>query len=71
MPQEDNTKHTPYSLARKQRPAKDLPPSDNKTITPEYLLNHQNHFDPNVYTPEGVRRNIQGNVSSDTAESKA
>ena len=44
----------------------DLPASDGKTITPKYLLGHQNHFDPNVYTPEGVPRTKQGSVSADT-----
>lgn len=29
-----------------------LPESDKKTLTPKYLLGHENHFDPNTYTPE-------------------
>jgi len=29
-----------------------LPESDKKTLTPRYLLSHENRFDPNVYTPE-------------------
>jgi predicted GNAT family acetyltransferase len=29
-----------------------LPESDKKTLTPAYLLKHENHFDPNVVTPE-------------------
>jgi hypothetical protein len=47
-----------YSVARKQRSAK-LPESDKKTLTPQYLLNHENHFDPNVFTPEQM---IKGGV---------
>jgi hypothetical protein len=49
-------------------PPKDpeLPVSDAKTLTPKYLLGHQNHFDPNTYTPEGVLRDKRGAVSSDT-----
>ncbi len=38
-----------YAVARQ---ARKLPESDKKTITPKYLLNHENHFDPNVVTPE-------------------
>lgn len=30
-----------------------LPPSDKKTITPKYLLGHENHFDPMVYGTPG------------------
>jgi len=43
-----------YALAHKARMKKGdvVPPSDGKTLTPSYLLNHQNHFDPNVRTPE-------------------
>jgi len=33
-----------------------LPESDKKTITPKYLLDHENRFDPNVYTPEQLIR---------------
>lgn len=29
-----------------------LPESDKKTLTPKYLLSHENHFDSNTYTPE-------------------
>lgn len=29
-----------------------LPSSDKKTLDPTYLLGHENHFDPNTYTPE-------------------
>lgn len=50
MPQEQSQ----YKYARKQRKLKEPPvmePSDKKTLTPKYLLEHQNHFDPNVYTP--------------------
>lgn len=28
-----------------------LPESDRKTLTPQYLLEHENRFDPNVYDP--------------------
>jgi hypothetical protein len=38
--------------ARKQEAP--LPESDKHTLTPNYLLSHQNHFDPNVYTPEDM-----------------
>jgi hypothetical protein len=38
-----------YALARQ---ARKLPESDKKTLTPKYLLQHENHFDPNVLTPE-------------------
>lgn len=48
-----------YELARqKRRPTNPLkrsavlPPSDKKTLTPKYLLQHENHADPNVVTPE-------------------
>jgi hypothetical protein len=36
---------------RKQTSGK-LPESDKKTLSPGYLLQHENHFDPNVFTPE-------------------
>jgi len=45
-----------------------LPASDAKTLTPKYLLGHQNHFDSNVYTPEGVLRTKTGMVSPDTTK---
>jgi hypothetical protein len=32
----------------------DLLPSDKKTLDPKYLLQHENRFDPNVYTPEQI-----------------
>lgn len=66
-------KKPPYALARQQRAPKDpeLPPSDAKTLTPDYLLTHQNHFDPNVYTPEGVLRNKRGYVSPDTTQTRS
>ena len=38
--------------ARKQVSDGKLPESDRKTLTPQYLLNHENHFDPNTHTPE-------------------
>jgi hypothetical protein len=38
-----------YAVARQ---ARKLPESDKKTLNPKYLLNHENHFDPNSYTPE-------------------
>lgn len=44
-----------YAHARAARKAEGaLPPSDKKTIDPRYLLQHENHFDPNTYTPEGL-----------------
>lgn len=33
-----------------------LPASDRRTIDPQYLLGHENRFDPNVYTPEDLIR---------------
>ena len=42
-----------YALAHQARKQEGkLPESDKKTLTPGYLLNHENHFDPNTYTPE-------------------
>jgi hypothetical protein len=41
-----------YALARQTRKEGTLPPSDKKTLTPKYLIQHENHFDPNTYTPE-------------------
>lgn len=71
-----DTKDAPYSLAHKERKEqapqasapkdKELWPSDKKTLTPGYLLNHTNHFDPNTYQPEDVLRNKRGYVSPDT-----
>lgn len=48
MPQEQ----AQYRKAYKARKEELLPQSDGKTITPEYLLSHENHFDPNIFTPE-------------------
>lgn len=46
----------PYELVRHPKnPLKrspKLPPSDKNTLTPGYLMQHENHFDPNVVTPE-------------------
>lgn len=41
-----------------------LAPSNRTNIDPSYLLQHENHFDPNVYTPEqliqkGILQNKQ------------
>lgn len=48
-----------YDLVRKKRVSENplkrspiLKPSDKNTLTPDYLLQHENRFDPNVYTPE-------------------
>jgi hypothetical protein len=41
------------------REARKLPESNKKDLTPKYLLNHENHFDPNVFTPEQM---IKGGV---------
>lgn len=51
-----------YEVARKARknPLKrspELPASDKKTLSPGYLLGHENHFDPNVITPEQLEQN--------------
>ena len=43
-----------YAVARQARKDGALPPSDKKTVTPKYLLGHENHFDPNVHTPESL-----------------
>jgi hypothetical protein len=43
-----------YKMPRQARKDGTLPPSDKKTLTPKYLLGHENHFDPNVHTPEGL-----------------
>jgi hypothetical protein len=45
--------------ARKKAGAAKLPASDKKTLDPKYLLNHENHFDPNVNTPDQM---IQGGI---------
>jgi hypothetical protein len=37
-----------------------LPPSDKKTITPDYLLGHENHTDQNTYTPEDMKKEAFG-----------
>lgn len=39
---------------RDREQIKALPPSDKKTLTPDYLLKHENHFDPDVVTPEDM-----------------
>jgi hypothetical protein len=45
-----------YALARNARKVAPhgLPESDRNTLTPNYLLGHENHFDPNVHTPEDM-----------------
>lgn len=53
------TPSTPGKLAPGQ-----LPPPNGMNLDPSYLLNHENHFDPNVRTPEeliqrGILRNKQ------------
>ena len=48
-----------YAVAREARKNGKLPESDKQTLTPKYLLKHENHFDPNVYTPEQM---IKGGV---------
>ena len=60
MPNEFST--ASYELARQKRQPKNplkrsavLPPSDKKTLTPSYLIQHENHFDPAVLTPEQIR----------------
>jgi hypothetical protein len=49
----------PHSL-RKQQTQKSaaLPESDKKTLSSDYLLGHENHFDPNTYTPEQMGKKI-------------
>ena len=48
--------NTPYSIAHRARnPQKRspvLPPSHGESIKPDFLLHHENRFDPNVETPE-------------------
>jgi hypothetical protein len=42
-----------YAVAREARKMdRPLPASNGSTVTPKYLLNHENHFDPNTHTPE-------------------
>jgi hypothetical protein len=43
------TPSTPGRLGGLDQP---LPPSNGSNIDPRYLLNHENHFDPNTLTPE-------------------
>lgn len=52
--------HTARKGAAKEKP---LPESDKKTLDPNYLLGHENHFDPNVYTPDNI---YNPGVSSDS-----
>lgn len=35
-----------------------LPPSDKKTLDPTYLLQHEQHFDPNIVTPEQMMQGV-------------
>lgn len=65
MPQENNYK-IPRQARADDKPLPALPESDKKTLSPEYLLGHQNHFDPNVYTPDDMikRGVLQGKKSS-------
>ena len=60
-----------YSMVRNARkpkqPSAALPPSDKKTITPDYLLHHENHFDPNVITPEQMQQKTFGKKALETA----
>jgi hypothetical protein len=50
MPQHHEYSNTPYSLAQK-KPAP-LPPSHGESVTPDFLLHHENHMDRNTVTPE-------------------
>jgi hypothetical protein len=43
-----------------------LPPSDRQTLTPNYLLHHENHFDPNTFTPEQMHEKV-GKKALETA----
>lgn len=62
-----------YQLVRNVRKAKPtqtdgkLPASDKKTLTPDYLLNHENHFDPNTFTPEQMQQKTFGKKALETA----
>jgi len=48
-----------YTDAHKERQKSvGLPESDKKTLAPDYLLGHENHFDPNVFTPEQQAQKI-------------
>lgn len=55
--------NTPYSIAHKARkpdnPLKRspvLPPSKGESTDPDFLLHHENRFDPNVITPEQLEQ---------------
>lgn len=53
MADEQNKVPDQYAYSRQARQAaKKLPESNKTTLTPQYLLKHENHFDPNVKTPE-------------------
>jgi hypothetical protein len=43
-----------YKVARTARKDAALPPSKGESVKPDFLLHHENHFDPNTYTPEGM-----------------
>jgi hypothetical protein len=34
-----------------------LPPSQGESVSPDFLLNHENHFDRNIVTPEQLMQN--------------
>jgi hypothetical protein len=47
----DMVKHAKNPL--KRSPV--LPPSKGESVQPNFLLHHENHFDPNTFTPDQVR----------------
>jgi hypothetical protein len=54
----DDLSQAPYSIAHKARiKSKKAQPyieSHGESVSPDFLLNHTNHFDKNVYTPENM-----------------
>lgn len=56
-----------YAVPHQMRKSAKLPESNKKTITPDYLLHHENHFDPNVITPEQMQQKTFGKKELETA----
>jgi len=60
MPNGNEFSNAPYSIAhRAKNPLKRSPklkPSTGESVDPSYLLQHENRFDKNVYTPEQLQQ---------------
>lgn len=56
----DELSQAPYSIAHKARnPLKrspKLPESHGESVSPQFLLGHENHFDKVVVTPEDLMK---------------